>query len=199
MKGVPPGTGIGAYDHEYWRQVGTGTFTAYYMAGNLINNTSFQVAHTVDMLYAHPIVFPRGGTLDRIGTYAVQVVGGPKHARVGIYTATSTINLYPNALVVDGGILTLSTGLQVNAINTTVQPNVLYWGVIVFEDMVDVSATTTGFREHHECPIGGVSNTFGVQSGIRVAQAYGVLPANYPAGASYNTNYVPSVFVRFSA
>lgn len=192
------GGGGGTADWSYFRNVGTaaGLGERWYPA-NLVNNvnpTTVNTAH--DTLYAVPIVEARGGTVDRIGFYMSALLVG--NARLGIYQATSATNLYPNTLVVDAGAAALVNGLNSRNINQVLTAGTLYWLAMITS--VDTNpAPPYALPLTGTLPQLGVSNAFVQWSWCSVAQAYGALPANFPAGAALLSTTPLMIAVRYSA
>lgn len=178
---------------------GGGGLDIWYLLGSNSNNAITSGAVTANTLYGIPFIAPtRGATLDRLGFNVVTLLAG--NARVGLYSATSDTNLYPNALVVDGGgISTGSGGVKSATISQVLTPGALYWAVYLGDAAPSV-------RTHQG---GTATNILGFDSslpnggtrGISVAQAYGALPATFPVGAALvitGTTF-PAVFGRYSA
>lgn len=175
-----------------------GGLDIWYPLGANNNNTSSTAVVTANRLYAVPFVGPgRGATLDRLGINVTVAVAG--NARFGIYDATSDTNIYPNALIVDGGaVSTSTTGAKSVTISQALTPGKLYW-VVYLGDAAPTVRVLTGGSGSAIC---GIDSSFpsGSNKGLFVAQTYGSLPGTFPVSASTeNGTAVPLVYGRFSA
>ena len=181
---------IGATPFEVWYPLGMnwydgagGTFTA--------------VTLSIGTLYTVPFVSPRGATLDRLAFEVTTGGSAGSVARAGIYAATSATNIYPSALVVDGGeFVTTSTGVKAATISVTLEPDILYWAVYLCGVSAPAIRRTVRFLT-----VLGVPSTIGANSRnlLSPAQSYGALPSTYPAGATPQTADGPLVVARYSA
>lgn len=180
-------------------QIGTSPIERWYVAG-LSNALALTTgAPAIGTLFALPFAVPRGGTLDRIA-FQVTTLAASGTGRCGIYQATSDTNVYPNALIVDSGSLsTASTGLKSATISQALTANTLYW----FVYLAGTAAATIRCMA-----LGGVRAFMGIDNaigaapgfGITVAQAFGSLPATFPAGGTVMTAVpIPAIAARFSA
>ena len=190
---------IPARDITYFRQVGTSPLEAWYS-----NQTTALApgAATLadDTLMAVPFVVGRGCTIDRIGM-EVTLLGVLSKARIGIYNATSPVNLYPSSLVVDSGELdTTSAGVKSATISQVLKPG-LYW-LAHLSDSTGGLATVRTIGGAGCFPIFGTASTLPTESdlGLTVAQAYGALPSTFTASASTidSTTDFPIIAVRLS-
>jgi len=147
-------------------------------------------------LYGFPIVVPGGGVIDKINIRSWLTVGNK--LRAGIYKATSTSNLYPNALIADFGEKSAPganswwswTGLSV-----TISPNELYWiaftaDVTFGSYPVIVSKSPLGRGLVWPCP---------AFSQCYIIRAYGALPATFPASATISSNTIPVMMDHLSS
>ena len=192
---VPAG-GATDKDIHYFRQIGT-TFERWYVAG-MINQSSWTTGALVaNIMRAVPFISGRGGTLDRIAMNVSTGVAG--NARIGIYDSTSDTNLYPNALIVDSGVIDVTTAeVKSVIISTVLDPNKLYWFVV----LSDVAPTLRGMNGGSISAVMGITSAIGVTMDmfLSVSQTYGALPATFPAGGGMNAGGVtPAIAVRYSA
>lgn len=202
------GVAAGGKDETYWRQVGTSPLERWYPGGlvNVMSSPGGQ-AFTLNTLFAVPFISTRAGNLDRIGFRLVSGQASAK-GRVGIYEATSETNLYPNALVVDGGEKDISgaAGVQSSTISQALTAGKLYWFVYLTNNS---SATIMGWTGM----VGGFTAVFGCDNtlglngangvGLSVAQTYGTLPSTFPSSGTVMdgadaTKKFPLVAVRYS-
>jgi hypothetical protein len=188
---------------EYFRHVGA-TNESWYPVGDPVKNTlsSGNLVLTDNLLYALPWASLRGGVLDRI-RYNVDVAGDvASRIRVGLYQATSAVNLYPAGLVTDFGELAgNTTGYRDTTINQTLAAQSLYW----FAMLVDVGGGTVpevlgailgnAIFGYVSSAVAGTAT----RGWISVAQAYGALPGTFPAGGTLQSVLAPRILVRFSS
>lgn len=201
VKWAAAGAGSSTKDMFYFRQVGTSPVERWYFAGPLHHGTgTATVAPGGNTLIAMPFLTTRAGTIDQIGA-RITTISGSGAFRLGVYTATSDTNLYPDALVLDSGELSGTSAAVVSAsISEALSANTLYWFVCLFNNGTNqISAIPAGGM----WPILGLSNALNVVPGVgwQVTQAYGALPDPFPAGASVrlNSSNGPGIAVRFSA
>lgn len=162
---------------------------------------SATLATAAGTLYAVPLIAPRFASIDRI-TYEVQTAGGAGGVgRQGIYQATSETNPYPNALIVDGGEhVVTSTGWKVTTVSVALEPDVLYWGVVLFGTNAPTVRTYPA-QEAVWSPIGYeiVSLPTNLDVMFTRTQAYGALPGTFPASPA--TSFVAApirMYMRYS-
>ena len=196
MKPVFQRTGGSAADRNYFRQVG---LDRWYGGGVVytINFTTTTV--TANQMYAIPFLESRGGTLDRIGFYCT--AGGPHNFRLGIYESTSRTVIYPGALVLDAGVVASAAATLCSAvINQALTAETLYFLTLLPET---TGGTTFRANQQAYCwSCHGNGSGAGFYPGgpyVYAAQAYGALPANYPAGGTVPSADCPMVAVRYSA
>jgi hypothetical protein len=190
---------------EYFRQAGTSPWTRYYLAGGPMQ---IATAATSDLegngvLHAVPYVSGRGGTIDRLAIYQATQQAG-QNMRLGIYKATSSTNLYPDALILDSGNIDMTgTGIKEWSGTQVLLADTLYW-------FVHFHGGTTNTPKWYYA-IGADSTPspiFGQGSGtdfyaaspraIKVAQTFGALPVTFPASATFTVNHY-MIGVRYSA
>jgi hypothetical protein len=185
-------------DMNYFRNIGS-TLDRWYLAGlpptvNTISTAS-TAQNSANVLRAMPFVCPKDITLDRI---AIQVTGtAAGSTRLGIYRSTSATNLYPDALVLDAGTVSVaSTGLKSITINQALDAGTLYWFVYVS----DAAPGTRGFA--NSINIFGADNALGtgLGSALSVAFTYGTLPSTFPGSATIlSATTMAAIGVRLSA
>ena len=135
--------GAGGGDTVQYRHTGT---SRYYVAGVVVCTALSNTVMTADVLYAVPLMVPRAVTIDRIGVNVTGAGTAAARVRVGIYTATSVSNLYPDALVSgsDGGELNASsTGMKENTVSVSLAAG-LYFAVFQTNEGISVLAFTQG-------------------------------------------------------
>lgn len=192
---------------SFFRNVGTSPIECWYGAATTqasMNTVTLSVAATTSTIYAVPFVEDRGGTLDRIALN-VNIAEPSTVVRMGIYSATSSTDLYPDALVVDAGeIDSTSTGTKTLTISTNLTKGTLYY-LVCIADNTTGTATGPTIRGHSAATmpnILGTSSAFTASANTSFSlagQTYGALPATFPAGASLSTGVCPAMIVRYSA
>ena len=183
--------------------VGTG-FASWSPAGRAaaaFSLTSTFAGNMIGILNAIPFMVTRDCVLDGL-RFEVTIGAGGARGRVGIYRAISAANIYPGALVVDGGDKDTSGAgfVQSVGLGIPLSAGVLYWAVYLGGTAAITirgvgPAAMSGF-------LGNQATDFSnANLWLSVAQAYGALPANFPAGAAPqggNAN-VGGIFLNFSA
>lgn len=144
-----------------------------------------------DVLRAHAFVWPGGG-MDAIYLEATGVVANAV-GRAGIYRNTGDTTIYPSSRVVDGGEVALATAVvRSSSISVSLEPG-LYW----FAQLCGVAdpvlrVIAVGGVSH----IGGMSSAWALGTQLTVAYPYAALPAEFPAGAAWDTGTPPVVAVH---
>jgi hypothetical protein len=188
------GGGSSTPDRSYFRKVGTTTYEAWYTSPNT-GAALTATAVTLGRLYAIPFISSKAGTLDRIAFNVTTLLAG--YGRCGIYSDTGA--LYPGSLLLDGGeISTSTTGVKSTTINQALSAGSMYW----FAFLASVAVTIRCFAVASLAPVLGFGNTLSTAPnlGLYAAQAYGALPANFPAVPTMIVAApIPAIFVRYSA
>ncbi len=181
---------LSAHTYNVYQKLITGQYI------NPGNSEATVTAPTIaaNTLYAHPLLIPRNLTIDRI---AVEIRTGDagKIARLGIYRDGT--NLYPGALVIDSGEISVAAIGVVAATVSQALTKELYWlailsnGVPATNGAVLVPGGILGWSNLH---------TYVSNPGWSVAQAYGALPDPFTAGGSmpYNARS-PLVSIRIAS
>lgn len=196
--------GIGASDglsKHHFRQSDS---TRWYWGGDPPTSTGSDSATlTASNIHAYPFFNGHAVSVDRLGIYALAAGGGTDKVRLGIYTNTSAENLYPNALVVDSGEITITTtGMLTATVSVSLSANTLYWFVI--QSSATVSAGLRHFYSNFVWAILGFEDTgFTTGIGYKGARAYAALPDPFTAAIAVqavNTSalVVPGVAARLA-
>lgn len=186
---------------HYFRQAGTSPLERWYGCGAEATGVGGTGSPAIDTLFALPYVSGRGGTIDRIAFNCTLAGGAGSVARCGIYTSTSDSNLYPDALVLDGGEFSCNptAGVKSATVNVTLSPDKHYW--FVYHCGVAAPQVRCGPANSMHAPL-GYDNTLGTLAGtmLTVAKAYGALPGTFTGGGAIaSAGPYPTVFVRYSA
>jgi hypothetical protein len=152
-------------------------------------------ALTADRFYATPFYCPKAMTVDSISVNCTTLVAAG-HLRVGIYNDT---NGEPDGRLLDAGALdTSGTGVKTAATNQALLGGTLYWLVALSEK------ATHAFRAP---ALAGVLDVLGADATcptthithFYASQAYGALPANFPAVTQGTGIVFPLIYVHASA
>ena len=170
------------------RQVlATGQYHLLSLMPNIGDSSTY--TFTANQLIAFPIIIPRKMTFDRIAIQVATADAG-KAIRLGIY-ADGT-NLYPGALVLDAGVVDVSsTGVKAITISQQLDKGVYHLAVISDgAPHVYADAITWG-------PYGLNATNFPQGAGNWVAAlSYGALPDPFTAGGGYDAERSPIVALR---
>lgn len=143
-------------------------------------------ALAADILYAMPFLVARAFTFDRIMAEVTSGGGAGKLFRLGVYDDDGTV--YPNALKTAADLTAQDANtvavyeVAITALSLT---KGLYWVVIItngtptVRQVGAIPSSPLGLRET------GLSASW---SRLQVAQAYGNLPATFPAAATVNVS-----------
>lgn len=168
----------------------TGSTLNRYHHGGSVTQSSFTSAIVVNFLRATPIRINFPCTIDRI---ICEVTAGTSgKIRLGIYSNNPSGG--PNALLVDGGELTVTApGIYSSTVSLTLLPG-LYWLAYLSD-----TANTLRHSGIAENVMGWPSTLGSSQNGLTwtVAKTYGALPDPYTAGGSINNLIFPLICVRF--
>jgi hypothetical protein len=182
-------------DLAYYIQRGA-TLQTYRALNQIFSSTDVPVAQPIDTLIAHPFPIGLGCTLDELA-FNVTTLAAGSSARIGIYRATSSRNIYPGALVVEtGAVATTSAGFKNTAVAANLTPG-LYWAVYLAG--VLAPTVSAGSAAANPPPILGWNNTPAALHSLRVAFAFAALPAAFPGGAALNAGVATRIWGRFSA
>jgi hypothetical protein len=186
------------------KQIGTTPWERWYALGQVATAQPGTYGTIVDRLLATPFVSPRGGTIDRLGFEVTTGGSAGSKLRVGIYKSTSPTNIYPDALVVDGGEYdTTTTGVKATTVSVALEPDVVYWACFIGGTAFPTvrALPDTAFLSN---AILGFPSTIGGNRVMAIydSRAYGALPATFmaapPDGFDNNSSF-PIIAVRYSA
>jgi hypothetical protein len=184
------------------RQAGTARFERWFTSGQISAAAFGSYTHPSDSsLMVTPLIVTRACTLDRI-RIMVTTAGDPgAKARLGIYNQVADNDLYPNALLVDGGELDItSTGVKEATISLALNPGTYYCAITINESIpvhIIRGIPVGGQNPHWGSPAATGTASHGV---LHVTQAYGALPSTFPSGGLPTTaTQTPVMQVRLSA
>lgn len=188
-----PADGTG---HDSWMHAGTfGGREVWKIAGQVSHQNAFTTAYAPgnDLLRAFPFIAPkRGGTVDRIAFEVTTGGTAGATALVGIYTNTSSTNLYPNAKLVEMSGASDAIAVRSGTVSGALTGGELYW-MVMLTVTPGVSATFRSMPINNTAPLLGyatpVGSTIGTTTANRttgwtVAHAPDSLPSTYPGGAT---------------
>jgi hypothetical protein len=137
----------------------------------------------VDTLRAFPFFVSSASSLDRLA-FVVSTLAAAGVGRVGIYTTTSTTNLYPSTLVIESGELsTASIGAKVATISANLQSGSLYYFVFLFGVAAPILRAAQTYAVSGA--LGWPSSLVATPNiGFTTPLAYQALPTTFPAGAT---------------
>lgn len=124
--------------------------------------------------------------------FNVTAIGGAGSVmRVGIYAADED-RAYPTTLIADSGSIdTTIAGFKNTPINVSLDLGLIYF----FVSLIGVAAPTVTCANTFMPSMGFSVNFSAFANGLSVAQAFGPLPAVFPAGANLFTTAFPLVAV----
>jgi len=175
----------------------------FYGPMGLLNQGTTATNWTANQMYAVPFYVPTTTTAIYLALNVTALNSTSGGIRVGIYS-NSTTDDYPNARVVDAGLIPTdttggSTGINIASISTSLTGGQLYWLVAVRQGtsnptLYGYSATTS--MTQNVLPAGTLgSSALGsaawVQTGVT-----GALPATFTATKTLSIN-APAVWVGF--
>lgn len=152
------------------------------------NNGSFAVPNNT--LRGTLILLQRKMRFDRIGAYVNTAGAAGAAARLGIYNVNPS-TYYPSSLVLDAGVIACAVSGHKELVINQILSKGWYALVIVTNDATIVWR----FRDRGLSPLGGDDSSDLVFQSWNAVQAYGALPANYPAGATKSVYRIPSLRV----
>ena len=160
-------------------------------AGNILVTT----AAPVNTLFAVPFPCPEDMVILELAVRVNAGGGAGSVARCGIYQATSPTNIYPRTLIIETGELdTSASGLKKTTISQQLYRGTLYW--LAYLAGVAAPSVYGGDTALHV--IGHLSDMTGVTY-VTKAQAYGAMPALFPASGSWTNGAVPQPLLRRAA
>jgi len=185
-------------DASSYRHAGGSGLEAWYIANAAVTGTTASTAvMTANRLYAVPFVAPaRPASVDRLAFEVTALSAG--NARMGVWDNTADNNLYPAALLVDGGaVSTGTTGVKSVTVDVPLIAGQLYWLSLVCSATPTVAVVPVG---GYAGTILGIPSTFGGvdNTGVYVAFTYAALPSTFPASGAFLTSSPPALGFRLS-
>lgn len=185
----------GALQHP--GHAGGSGITSRYAAGAIAGTSTSTLTVTADRFYALPFIAPPRAAVVNYGAIGVTTLAAG-NVRVGLYSNTSPVNLYPAALLWDSGaISTGTTGAKSGTPNVTLTPGELYWAAALF----DAAPTVRCVVQAAMAPILGHDSvlTNAPQCGYQASLAYAALPSTYPASAAALSGNGPAIYVGYGS
>lgn len=190
---IPGGGGGGTETRDFHYYKRTGVVNDLWYPSAINSN----LAISSGTIYAMYLIVPKAVTLEALRMY-VNAIGTATEAHLGVYTDDG--NLYPASLV-PGSDVTVTglgtTGIKsVTGLSINLSANSLYWLVM----LLNGTATVRALDYQNNISILGSQPGFGLYpyQGWKVAQAYGALPATFPAGGTLDLS-IGKTEARFSA
>ena len=191
-------------DFFHYRQVGTGGGFGkrWYNCGSMGSYYYGLGATSCNgVLHAHPFHSGRGVTIEEAGTYCS--TGTSTLVRFGLYEVEGEPgNLYPTTLRVDFLAATVADNTFVKRLTLAhvVPANKILMAAMISNGTHTFTSTDVGTGAAYGNSLGldVSSDPSTSRQGITVTQAYGVLPATFPAGGALATN-VAAPWFYFSA
>ena len=172
------GTDWGSYRHK----PGNSSLSPWYIAGHVAGvYTGATAAPAANNFYAVPFIAPkRGGTLSSVAWRSTRVTG---NGRIAVYSNKAADNLYPDALLADGGSVAQTNALKTSAVSVVLTAGQLYWLAYVASGsnavhLLDPTVPAVA-------AILGTSFATDINAAIKVAFTFGAAPATFPAGGAY--------------
>lgn len=179
---------LDAHTYNIFEQLRTGVYipTPFY-----VHYTGSPTVITANRLYATPFPVVRPMTLDALQIYITTGDAG-KVMRLGFYAPGT--NLAPDALVVDGGEVSVNAaGLKTAVIDESLTALGIYWLAFVSDGTPSVYMAL-----HYISPLGGTNASSATHKGHwYVAHAYGALPD--PFGAPTAADKMPKIAVKINS
>jgi hypothetical protein len=147
------------------------------------------------LIVAVPFIASEAKTWNRIGINCVDGSAGIG-VRIGIYS--SAANGLPDALLVDSGELDFSSsGNKEATISQALSANTLYWLALVAESSAVATFLNFSTGADEALLFYGASDGSGASaSEVRGTQAYGALPATFPAATITDSSTPPYIWLR---
>lgn len=166
------------------------------------NGTPSTGAPPVGTLRCAPFLSGRGGLIDKIAFEVTTLGAAGSVGRFGLY-ASDPATMLPTTLLFDSGSIATDgggTGLKTAACAIGLQQGVLVWTCSLFGV---ASPTMRVYSQAGITPIFGFGTTGNFNTsnmGWTVAQAFGALPATFPAGATFlaSSGVVTIVGLRYT-
>lgn len=186
--GWPQWGQAGVGDNNYWRHSDP-SIPTYFTPGCIDLSTIAGMPNTIE---AMPFVTTRELKVDQLAVWIELAGDSGALVRGAIYQATSGVNLWPSALVVDSGDLAAdgAKGYVTKAVNVTLYPGVLYWFAFNCQTgntAYPLAPSVGGSYTEPLVVFGTVATHWDDYEGILLPFAYGAYPATFPA---YNAAFL---------
>lgn len=181
-------------DLSFLRLKKSGRYYGSFFTGGAQTTQSIATANS---LRAFPFFVPKLAKFDRIAMRVTAAgTGTTPKSRLGIYDDNGGI--YPGKLVLDAGEVSVSaTGIKELVIDLALKTGKLYWLAQIGQDTTSLTVGAIAVTDVLATILGWDSSLSGTPPlGYAVNQAYGALPATYPAGAADWNLPVPFIALR---
>lgn len=144
------------------------------------------ISSSANTIVAYPFRVFNSIEFNRLGVNMVSGGLASSRGRVGIYANVLTSNMYPGALVVESGELTLtgSAAMKEGTVAGALDPGI-YWVAMLYNDANSGLQASQSISNHlmpHADPWNVV-----VYKGVSKAQSYGAMPDPFPSSGSWVT------------
>ncbi len=167
-----------------------------YITGSLMSGTTDTITIGDTTFLVAPLIVTKTITFDRIAIEVITAIA-LKKARAGIYLDDGTI--YPGALDAESAEFDCSTtGIKETVINKSYTDRIIWLavkaggGVGGADYRARVHTWSPALWGHYD----GATTLALTVGGLSAAQAYGALPATFPAGATVLQNHAAVVHLR---
>lgn len=167
-------------DFSFLRIKKAGRYFGSFFTGGAITTQALTSANS---LRTFPFFVPKTMRFDRIAIrVSTAATGTTPRIRLGVYEDKGDGSVYPGALLIDAGEVTVNTiGLKELVIDLTLKGGKLYWLTLIGQDSASLAAAAIPAADALATFLGLDNGLTGTPYlGYAVVQAYGVLPANFP-------------------
>lgn len=181
-------------DLSFLRFKKTGRYFGSFFTGGAQTTQSIATANSIR---AFPFFIPKTVKFDRIAIRVTTAgTGAVPRARLGVYDDNGSV--YPGKLVLDAGEVNVSAnGIKELVIDVTLKTGKLYWLSLIGQDTTSLAVGAIPSGDALATFLGWDASLAGTPPlGYAVNQAYGLLPADYPAGAADWSLPVPLIALR---
>ena len=184
-------------DFSFLRIKKTGRYFGSFLTGGAITTQSLASANS---LRVFPFFVPKTMRFDRIAIrVSTAATGAVPRIRLGVYEDKGDGSVYPGALKLDAGEVTVNTiGLKELVIDLTLKGGKLYWLTLIGQDTASLVAAAIPAADALATFLGMDNGLTGTPYlGYAITQTYGALPANFPTDSPTDWSLpVPLIALR---